>query len=258
MHRLSFFLVAGSLVATAPLAFFACGGNKKPAAHTEHAGEGSSEGDAGGGSADNAGGADGGKDDCVGFEVDKLDEALMKASCENPNNAAASQSVDMKDKLEIRAMPFPTKVAGGGTMEIVVSFVNKGKAPLTLNFMIDPEPHFTVEAYDAKNNRADMPKGNPPPLPKDVTPPPDPEQKYAHYTIAPNGVGKVKLNWTATKMKWAPEKAKGAILSRGFPRAPNGNLPKGKYTLRIVTPLVGVSEGMEKEISAPKIPIEVE
>jgi hypothetical protein len=251
MHRLKTLIAAAALIL--PVAIIACGGGKKPAktSHSDGAEDGGTDETA------QSSESDGGGAECVGFEVDKLDEALMKVACEMKDTSASQSSTDMKDKLEIRVMPFPTKVAPGGTMDIVVSFVNKSKEPLTLYFQINPEPHFTLEAYDAKNKRADMPSGNPPPFPKDMIQPEGSAPKVAKYTIAPNGSGKVKLAWTASRMKWAPDKVKGAILERGYPRSPAGPLPKGKYTLRVITPLVGVFEGVEHEVTAPKIPIEV-
>ena len=251
------FALAGTLTGALASTLSGCGG-KKPAKTTDPTStEDSDGGGASGTDSTSASAADGGKDDCIGFEVDKLDEALMKASCEMVGTGAAQGSTDMKDKLEVRVSPFPTKVAPGGTMDVVVSFINKSKDPLTLYFQINPEPHFTIEAYDGKNRRADIPNGNPPPFPKDVTQPESSEPKVAKYTLAPNGSGKVHLTWRASRQRWAPEKVKGAILERGYPRSPAGNLPKGKYSLRIVTPLVGVFEGVEHEVSAPKIPIEV-
>jgi hypothetical protein len=59
-------------------------------------------------------------------------------------------------------------------------------------------------------------------------------------------------------MKWAPEKYRGTPPERGYPRAPAGPLPKGKYGLKVVTPLVGVSEGVDHEMTAPKVEIEIE
>ncbi len=257
MHRLKTLIAALGLCL--PVAIIACGGgNKKPAktTHDDSAGDAGSEepsGFGGGG----GGGADGGGSECTGFEEPKLDEALMKIGCEMKDMSAAQGSVDMKDKLEIRVSPFPTKVQPGAIAEIVVSFVNKSKEPLTLFFQINPEPHFTVETYTEKGKRVDLPGGNPPPFPKDMVQPQGAEPKIAKYTIAPNGYGKVKMNWTASKMKWDPSKVKGAILDRGYPRTPAGPLPKGKYMLRVITPLVGVFEGVEHEVTAPKIPIEV-
>ncbi len=58
-------------------------------------------------------------------------------------------------------------------------------------------------------------------------------------------------------MKWAPEKVRGAAVEHGYPRTPAGPLAKGKYTVKVVTPLVGVNEGGEHEVTAPKVEIEV-
>ncbi len=258
MHRLK--TLTATVALLLPIAILACGGGgKKPAktSHDESAADAGSDDTSGFGGGTAGGDADGGSAGCTGFEEPKLDEALMKVACEMKDTSASQGSVDVKDKLEIRVMPFPTKVVQSGIMEIVVSFVNKSKEPLTLYFQINPEPHFTVEAYDAKNKRVDIPGGNPPPFPKDMAQPVSAEPKIAKYTIAPNGNGKVKLNWTAAKMKWDPSKVKGAILDRGYPRTVAGPLPKGKYTLRVITPLVGVFEGVEHEVTAPKIQIEV-
>ncbi len=58
-------------------------------------------------------------------------------------------------------------------------------------------------------------------------------------------------------MKWAPEKVRGTSVEKGYPRVPNGPLPKGKYTLKVATPLIGVFEGADHEVSAPKLDLEV-
>jgi hypothetical protein len=59
------------------------------------------------------------------------------------------------------------------------------------------------------------------------------------------------------KMKWAPDKVRGTAVEKGFPRTPAGPLPKGKYTVKVVTPLIGVFEGGDHEVSAPKLEIDV-
>ena len=49
----------------------------------------------------------------------------------------------------------------------------------------------------------------------------------------------------------------GTAVEKGYPRVPSGALPKGKYTVKVLTPLVGVSEGGEHDVSGPKVEIEV-
>lgn len=46
-------------------------------------------------------------------------------------------------------------------------------------------------------------------------------------------------------------------MGRGYPREPAGPLAKGKYLLRVITPLAHVDEGGEHELSQPQVPIEV-
>jgi hypothetical protein len=150
-------------------------------------------------------------------------------------------------------------VAPGGHADILVTFANKGTDPLVLDFTIDPTPRFDVEVYTAKTNkRIDPPPGNPP-KPPAGSPAKEPATvSTARITIAANGKATVHVPWDATRTRWAPEKYKGTPLEMGFPRAPAGPLPKGKYSVRVLTPLTDVFEGVSKEVSAPKTVIEVQ
>ena len=262
MHRLiRSFLGVSLLVLLAGSA--GCGSNKKPAATGDADGGSAADG---GGSGETAGGekADGGpekKDECVGFDVGNLEDMLLKSSCEETAKPDSFTPVDMKGKLEVTVSSSPTRVLAGGKADLLVSFSNKSKEPLILHFKIDPVPRFEVEVWAAPTkkgpSRADMPTGSPPPPPKGATQPPPSEPKAARITIAPNGSARVRIPWEAVKMKWAPEKFRGTPPERGFPRAAAGPLPKGKYTVKVVTPLVGVAEGIEHEVSAPKVEIEI-
>lgn len=195
------------------------------------------------------------KDECVGFEVDDLEALLNKASCEFKGTAKAE---DLTGKLEIKLSPMPPRAKPGEKIDIMVTFVNKTKDVLPLYFTIDPTPRFEVEAFDAKNKRVDMPAGNPPPPPKGITVPPTADGKTARITLAANGTAKIHVPYLASRMKWAPEKVRSTPPERGYPRSPAGGLRKGKYTIRVVTPLAFVVEGMDKEISAPKVSLEVQ
>jgi hypothetical protein len=199
------------------------------------------------------------KDECTGFEIGNLDELLSKSACEEPGvKPDGLPPVDLKGKLEVTVTSSPTKIAPGGKADLIVSFTNKSKEPLTLHFRIDPVARFEVEAYDAKKNaRVDMPAGKPPPPPKGVTAPPANEAKSARVTLAPNGSARAKVAWEAVKTKWAPEKVKGSAPERGYPRTPAGPLGKGKVVVKVVTPLVGVNEGGEKEFTIPKVELEI-
>jgi hypothetical protein len=77
-------------------------------------------------------------------------------------------------------------------------------------------------------------------------------------TLVAQGTGKLVVPWEAVRTKWAPEKFKGTPPEMGYPRSPAGPLAKGKYRLRVVTPLTGVFEGIDKEVSAPKVEIGVQ
>jgi hypothetical protein len=193
---------------------------------------------------------------CTGFEMDLM-EALVQSACEVPNMKPDDKPQEVKGKLEVTLLSMGNKVVPGGHAELVLTFTNKSAAPLPLSFLIDPLPRFQVEAYRVKGAvRVDLPPGNTPSIPDGSNREPS-TPGTARITLAPNGKATVKLGWDATKMRWAPEKLKGTPPEQGYPRAANGALPKGKYVLRVVTPLIGVFEGIDHEISAPRTNIEV-
>jgi hypothetical protein len=262
MHRLTKSSCLCFLVLTA-----ACGGEAKtpdnPQAKTK--GESSEDKEATSGTTTTTAKADGGaaevaakKDICAGFDIGNLEDLLSKSDCEVPDaKPDALANPDVKGKLEVTATASPTKIAPGGKVDLLVTFANKTKEPMVLNFRIDPLPRFETEAYDAKKKRVDMPAGQTPIPPKGHAPPPPAEPKVAKVTVAPNGSAHARVPWEAVKMKWAPEKVRGTSVEKGFPRSPAGPLPKGKYTVKVLTPLVGVFEGGEHEVSAPSVTVEV-
>lgn len=263
MHRLIGWSRSAALLGLLALAA-GCGGGKKPASTSADPDGGSSSSSDGGDDTASAEPGDGGagdkKDDCVGFDIANVEDLLLKSACEEPNTKPDSLTpINLKGKLEVIVSASPTRVAPGGKADLLVTFANKSKEPLVLHFRIDPVARFEVEVWDQPKKkgpkRADMPAGNPPPPPKGTSQPASSEVKTARITLAPNGSARARIPWEAVKMKWAPEKVRGTPAERGFPRTPAGPLPKGKYTVKVVTPLVGVSEGVDHEMSAPRVEI---
>ena len=150
------------------------------------------------------------------------------------------------------------KVAPGGTSKVSVVLKNKGKLPLSLDFAVDPEPRFEFEVYTVKGSRVDKPAGDEPSLPPEVQSAPQPDKGIARVTLDPGGKAKLAVTWTAVKYKWvSKDKAKGALPGHGYPREPGNPLPKGKYVLRLLMPLVNINEGVDHEMSQPRVPVEV-
>ena len=190
---------------------------------------------------------------CSALEIDLMN-SLAQSACEVPNPKPDDKPRDLKNVLAVTATASSPTVAGGGHLDLTITFTNKGKDPLPLDFTIDPLPRFVVEAYDPKGKRADLPAGDPPAR-KDH--PPAATVSTARVLLVTTGTAKVTIGWDAKKLRWAPEKVKGTPPEQGYPRVPTGPLGKGKYTLRLVTPLVGVFEGAGREVSAPKVEITV-
>lgn len=264
MHRLTTLGVAALFLASLS-ATVACGPKKQaedPAKDTTST-DTNGDDDGGGGGKPTEAAGDGGapekKDECVGFDIGNLEDILGKVACEEEGvNPETLQPVEMKGKLEVTVSASPTRIPQGSKGDLLVNFVNKSKEPLTLHFRINPVPYFSVEVYDAKKNkRADMPAGNPPPPPKGMSQPPASDMKSAKVTLAPGGAAHQRIPFDAQKTKWAPEKVRGTPAERGYPRTPAGPLPKGKYNVRVLTPLVGVQEGSDHEVSGPKVELEI-
>ncbi len=252
-------MTRATLIMLLPLAALACGGSKKEAKSGESTETASTDAPINGDAAD-AGEAKGENGEpakskastCTGADIDLM-SALIQSACEVPNPKPDDKPRDLKAALDVKVAPSSNKIAPGGHTDLIVTFTNKSKEPLPLDFVLDPTPRFAVEAYDLKGTRVDLPKGPQPAMPDR----PPSNQGTARVTLVPNGSAHVKLAWDATKMKWAPEKLKGTPPEMGFPRAANGPLGKGKYSIRVVTPLTNVAEGVEHELSAPRSPIEV-
>jgi hypothetical protein len=207
------------------------------------------------GAADDSSGKSG-QNPCTGFELDLMD-ALNRSACEVPNVGHDVKAQDVKDKITVTALVPTATVAPGAHSDILVTITNKTAAPISLDFLVDPTARFSIETYNDKTKqRVDLPKGPAPKTP-DGMERVNGEPKTARVTIAASGKATVKVPWDAAKLRWAPEKLKGSAPELGYPKVPAGPLPKGKYVLRIITPMINVFEGLDHEISAPKTDVEI-
>lgn len=252
------------------VALAGCGGAKKDAAEPSHADE-TAPSDGGGiadpaaaGSSTPTSSTPAPGDDavkkavpCGGADIADLASVLSQAACEVASTNPGEHK-DVSDQLEIKVAPDSPRVAPGSTATVTVTFRNKGKGELPLNFVVDPEPRFDFEVYTLKGSRVDAPHGKAPALPPEVANAEVPEPKIARVTLASQGTARLVLKWDAVKYKWASkERAKGALPGRGYPKEKAGPIPKGTYTLRVVTPLTNVAEGGDHEVSQPRVQITV-
>jgi hypothetical protein len=196
---------------------------------------------------------------CGGPKIADLLAVISQTSCEVAK--ATPDTVpqrDVKDALDIKVTTDAARVAPGARANITVVITNKGAKELPLEFVADPEPHFEVGAFTAKGVRADKPVGNEPALPANVTGQTPPDKTVSRVTLSPKGTAMFVLPWDAVKYKWASaDRAKGALPGQPYPREVAGPLPKGKYVVRVVMPLIGVAEGKDHELSQPRTEVEV-
>jgi hypothetical protein len=137
-------------------------------------------------------------------------------------------------------------------------FINKGSKDLALDFVADPDPRFEVQAFLPKGGRADKPAGAEPALPSSVSDQTPAERAITRVTLEAKGNAKLVVPWDAVKYKWASaERAKGALPGQHYPMETAGPLPKGKYVVRVVMPLVGVNESADHELTQPRTQVEV-
>jgi predicted small lipoprotein YifL len=195
---------------------------------------------------------------CSGSEIHDLAAALAQSACEAKGDNPESKPRDMTDALEVKVTLDARRVAPGGKGAVTVTYHNKSKNELPLYFVVDPEPRFEFEVYTTKGTRVDKPAGLEPPLPPEVANAPAPERLFARVTLAVGGTARLSLPWDAVRHKWASkEVAKGTPVGHGYPQVPGGPLPPGKYVLRVITPIVGISEGIDHELSQPRLDVEV-
>ena len=193
------------------------------------------------------------KDECHVFDEANLEGVLLKNACEVATPTGSPP--DTSKTLVVSVTVSPPHVAPGAHADVLVTFQNKSAAPVPLYFTIDPMPRFDIEIYNAKGNRVDLPKNQPPPLPAGMAPREPGEPKTARVYLAANGTARMPLGWDAVKLRWAPEKLRGTPPEKGYPRAPAGALPKGKYSLKVATPLTYVFEGIDHEVSQPRVDV---
>ncbi|MBX3199917.1 MAG: hypothetical protein KF850_23325 [Labilithrix sp.] len=182
---------------------------------------------------------------CGAPDFDNLEDTLKLCEVPMPR---PSEVPSIKDKLEVTVTSSTPTTTPGGRVDLQITLRNKTSDPLALYFTGDPSPRFDVEAVDAKGRRVDIPPNKWPGYPKGYKPEAR-EAKAAKVTLDKNGSARVKLVWDAVKTKWAPERAR-SWEGRGYPRMIAGPLGVGKYSLRVVLPLLG-------DVAAPKVAVEV-
>ncbi len=81
----------------------------------------------------------------------------------------------------------------------------------------------------------------------------------ARVTLATQGTATLKLLRERREVQVGRQGSarKGASPGHGYPREPAGPLPKGQYILRVITPLTGVFEGVDHEVSQPRVQVMV-
>ena len=156
-------------------------------------------------------------------------------------------------------MPDSPRIAPGATSTITVTFKNKSPKDLPLDFVVDPEPRFDFEVYTLKGDRADKPAGATSPRcrPRSPTRPvPDAEDRARH--ARPAGHGKADPQVERREVQVGVEgPGQGRAARARLPAEPAGPLKKGTYILRVITPLTGVFEGVDHEVSQPRVQITV-
>ena len=241
--------VVGMLVAFA----LGCGGSAPEAKSAEPQPE--SKAALGGPDAGGGGDKDAIPAKCKGAMIGDLIAALSSPDCQLPEGTPDPEDKELKDDLDV-SVSAEQNAAPGSSAKVRVIFKNKTKKNLPLFFIDNPEPRFTIEVLNAKGAHADNPPGDEPSLPESVNDAPAEERRVARVVLAPSGSVSATLTWNVIKYKWATARAKGALPGRGYPRDPAGPLPKGKYFLRVTTPLVGIIDP-DRLIVQPRTEVKV-
>ena len=194
---------------------------------------------------------------CTGPDLD-LVNVLVQSACEVPNLADGAKPLDVSTLLDVKLTPSPAQVGPGGHSDLLVTYTNKSQSPLSLSFLLDPTPRFAVEVYTSTNKRAELPRTKPPQAKGGGAPPEPSAPGTARVTLTPGGKATAKVDFTAVRLKWAPELVKGTPPEQGYPTSPAGPLAKGTYLVKVVTTLIGVFEGSDHEVSTVKATLTVQ
>lgn len=176
------------------------------------------------------------KDECLGAQFDNLEKAFARSDCD----ATPEVDAEMKGKLSIKVVPEGASVANGGHVRIAITITNDAQEKIPVYFRLDPVARVDILASDTKGKRVDLPTGKKPNGK-------EPDSRTARVTLMPGGVVKLTTIWEAVKRKWSTRNGKAAAV-------PAGPLPRGKYRLRIVPPLVGIRDMAE---FSPQVDIDV-
>lgn len=193
---------------------------------------------------------------CAGDSIDLMN-ALVQPDCEVDEKSLPNEAIPLNDKLEIAVSAEPAKVKSGDALPLKVVFTNTTDKPLVLFFALDPTPRFVVEATDKRGKRVDTPTGTPPRLPKGTREAQATTMGLSRVEIAPKGKAEMTVEWKAVQMRWAPELLHGELPATGYPRAPGRGLPRGKYSLKVITPLTAVEEGEDRKDVSATVDVEV-
>lgn len=186
---------------------------------------------------------------CVVNDTEEIEDWLKNEKCKVPSGDKDGTG-GLAQKLDIKLTASTPEISPGGRVDLTLTIKNKSSEQVTLVFLVDG-PAFRTQTWDAKNKQVGMPTGKPKApsgaiIDEDAT-------RTVKLLVGSGGTLKSKLNWDAVKHKWAPEKVEGAAVTIGqFPTASAGNLPIGKYTIRLTTTMSGVSDD-----SLPRVPVDV-
>jgi hypothetical protein len=172
--------------------------------------------------------------------VTEVEAILAKPACATD----AALDVGLGGRLAVSVSPTVTSIVPGGHVDFAITLENLTKGELPLYFRLNPGLETTVSAFDKNGKQADKPTGTPP----HRAPPP---VRTARVILRPGAKIHLAAGWDAVARKWGND--------AGIERAMAGaDLKKGKYTLRVFLPLIGVVEGENREVTTAKIPITIE
>lgn len=185
---------------------------------------------------------------CAVSDTEEIADWLKNDKCKIPASEA-DRTPGLSQKLDFKLTGSTPEISPGGRVDLTLTIKNKSTEQVALVFNVDG-PVFQVQTFDAKGKRL-SPSGKPK-APTGVVVDED-SVRTVKLLVGAGATLKTKLFWDAVKLKWAPEKIEGPITTIGtFPVAPAGNLPIGKYSVRLGTSLNGVGDE-----NLPRVPVEV-
>jgi hypothetical protein len=159
--------------------------------------------------------------------------AILPDCAGGPEAPEAKRPAD----LDVKLVAPVGRVPPGASVDLELRYTNLAEAPRTLR--LDRNLHVALRTVNPGGTVVDPPAGSPGFLPDpSCLPTTCPTMTTGSVVLAPRGVARVRIPWTAEKKAWPPPARVACCTVGPGPVAGAGPLPPGRYMIKATGPLL--------------------